>query len=177
VEWAGVVGHALTQALRSQIDWKERAPKLFLPKTEVARLDIKQASRMMTPRIRSSIALEFVTPIDAAGDDPLDRPATVIGRLARRIDLLARWMGIEIDADWRALAELWNSLDYDTASLSRKKLDRISGRERREFRLGLVEGSIGIAGDLDPLWTLLVLGQVSHAGRGATAGLGRYVLG
>jgi hypothetical protein len=177
IDWAGVVGHGLATALREHIDWKERAPGLFLPKAEVARLDIKEASGALAPRPRSSVVMEFVTPLDAAGDDPLDRPASVIGRLARRIDLIARWMDVEIAADWRELAAVWNGLDYDAASLSRAQLDSRSGRDqKRRFQRGLVQGALVIAGDLAPIWPLLAIGRLTHAGRGATAGLGRYRL-
>jgi hypothetical protein len=177
IDWAGVVAHALATALRDHIDWKERAPGLFLPKPEVERLDIKEVSGALVPRLRSSVMMEFVTPLDAAGDDPLDRPASVIGRLARRIDLTARWMDIEIAADWRELSAVWNALDYDAASLSRAQLDSRSGRDqKRRFQRGLVQGALAVAGDLAPIWPVLALGRLTHAGRGATAGLGRYVL-
>ena len=177
IDWAGVVGHALAVALREHIDWKERAPGLFLPKPEIDRLDVKEGSGALTPRPRSSVVMEFVTPLDTAGDDPLDRPASIIGRLARRIDLMARWMDVEIDADWRELAAVWNNLDYDVASLSRARLDSQSGRDKkRRFQRGLLQGSLAVSGDLAPIWPLLAIGRFTHAGRGATAGLGRYVL-
>ncbi len=177
IEWAAVVAHALASALRHHIDWKERAPMLFLPKTEVGRVAIKQVDHILVPRVRASTVLEFITPMDSAGDDPLDRPATVIGRLARHVDLLARWMDLEIDADWRALSQLWSDLDYDTAGLARRgPLDRKSGREKREFTIPLVHGSLGMAGDLAPIWPILALGQICHVGRKATAGFGRYRL-
>jgi hypothetical protein len=176
VEWAGVVAHTLAVALRDHIDWKQRAPTLFLPKATIERVAVKQTNGVVLPRVRASAVLDFITPLDAAGDDPLDRPATVVGRLARRIDLLARWMEMEIDADWRSLSRLWNDLAYDAAGLARRRLDRRSGRDPRDFQLGLVSGSLGIAGELGPIWPLIVLGQLCHAGRGATAGLGRYVV-
>ena len=133
IDRAGVVGHAFAQALRDHIDWKLRAPALFLPTPAVDRLDVKEASSVLAPRPRSSVILEFVTPLDAAGDDPLDRPASLIGRLARRIDLLARWMDIEIEDDWRELAALWNDLNYDVASLSRARLGSRSGARPPAF--------------------------------------------
>lgn len=176
IDWAGVAGHALAEALRDHVDFKEGAPSLFLPKPEVGHLAITEISAP-TPRPQPAVVLDFLTPLDAAGDDPLDRPASIIGRLARRLDLMARWMDVEIDADWRGLAELWNSLDYDVASLARASLDSRSGRDRqRRFQRDLIVGALAVYGDLAPLWPILALGQLTHAGRGATAGLGRYVL-
>jgi CRISPR-associated endoribonuclease Cas6 len=178
MEWAGAVAHALATALQHGIEWKERAPGIFLPKPVVGQLDIKASDHGLLPRRRQTASLDFVTPLDAAGDDPLDRPATVIGRLARRIDLLARWMDVEIDADWPTLAASWNDLDFQTGGFARAPpLDRKSGRGQHRFQVRLMAGSLGLGGELDPFWPLLVLGQSSHVGRGATAGLGRYVLG
>lgn len=177
IDWSGIAGHALVSALRLHVGWKDRAPGLHLPKPEVERLDIIETSSAMIPHPRSSALMEFVTPLDAAGDDPLDRPASVIGRLARRIDLLARWMDVGLTADWRELATIWNGLDYNVAALSRAHLESRSGRdEKRRFQRSLVQGVLAIGGDLTAIWPLLAIGQLTHVGRGATAGLGRYVL-
>lgn len=177
IDWAGVAAHALVAALRGRIDWRERAPDLFLPAPQVERLEVREVSPPLVPPPRPLVTLDFITPLDAAGDDPLDRPATVIGRLARRVDLLVRWMGFAIDADWPALADHWRGLDYDASALSRRTLERRSGRQHRDFRHDMVAGALVVAGDLAPLWPLLLLGQSCHVGRAATAGLGRYRLG
>jgi hypothetical protein len=179
LEWAGAVAQALAAALQHNIDWKGHgtAHEVFLPKPHIDRLEVQGLNGVMLPRPRTSATLDFVTPLDAAGDDPLDRSATVIGRLARRLDLLARWMDIQIDADWEKLSQVWNDLDFDAASLSRRApLDRQSGRERHKFKVELVQGSLGIAGNLEPIWPIIALGQMCHVGRKATAGLGRYAL-
>lgn len=175
IDWCGAVAHVLAQALRERIDWATHAPGRFLPSPEVARLEIAEAPLRPVPP-RPVAALVFLTPLDAAGDDPLDRPATVVGRLARRIDLMSRWMGIAVEADWRSLASHWNSLAYDPAGLRRRALARRSGRSGRGFAAEAVEGTLTVAGDLAPIWPLVTLGQSCHAGRGATAGLGRYRL-
>ncbi len=174
IDWAAIMAHGLAQVLRQQIDWKDRAPALFLPKPQISDLRVIELGSGPWPRPRSSVTLQFVTPLDAAGDDPFDRPATVIGRLARRIDLLARWMDVAIEADWPVLATLWNNLDYDVTGLSRSSLPSRSGRDNRRFRREAVEGTLTIAGNLAPIWPLIVIGRLTHAGRGAIAGLGRY---
>jgi hypothetical protein len=187
IDWAGAVGQALATALRRGVDFRERAggghDRLFLPPPEVSHLAIREAGVAM-PRPRDTVLLDFLTPLDAAGDDPLDRPASVVGRLARRIGLMARWMDVVIDADWPALAAHWNALPCDPAGLARETLDSRSGRQRddrtggrRRFARPLLSGTLAIGGDLVPVWPLLVLGETCHAGRGGTAGLGRYRLG
>ncbi|EJW09345.1 hypothetical protein A33M_1555 [Rhodovulum sp. PH10] len=182
IDWAGAVGHALVTALRRGIDFHDRAAGLFLPAPTVSRLVVRE-NGIASPPPRETVLLDLVTPLDATGDDPLDRPASVIGRLARRIDSMARWMDVSVDADWPVLAAHWNALDYDAGGLLRDRLDSRSGRQRdgtgahRRFARPLLSGTLAIGGDLAPVWPLLVLGETCHAGRGATAGLGRYRLG
>ena len=55
IDWAGGVGHAFAQALRDHIDWKERAPALFLPTAAVDRLDVKEASSVLAPRLSTTM--------------------------------------------------------------------------------------------------------------------------
>ncbi|KAB2874159.1 MAG: CRISPR system precrRNA processing endoribonuclease RAMP protein Cas6 [Pseudorhodoplanes sp.] len=179
MEWAGAVSLALATALQHKIDWRERARfhAIFLPEPVVSRVGIHAIERVPIPKRRNAVVLALLTPLDTAGDDPLDRPASVIGRIARRVSLLSRWMNVEIDADWRKLSDHWNDLEFNTGSFHRLPLlPRKSGRERQDFRLGLIDGSLGIAGDLASIWPILALGQLCHAGRGGTAGLGRYGL-
>jgi hypothetical protein len=176
MEWAGAVAQALCVALNGHIDWHARARELFLPKPCVQHLTIAPTRSLGWPRSRGSAVLDFITPFDCGGDDPLDRPATVVGRLARRIDLLARWMDIEVAADWPVLARHWNALTYDPAELNRIVLPRVTGRNKQRFKHELVRGPLAVTGDLSQIWPLLVLGQICHVGRAATAGLGRYVL-
>jgi len=175
MDWAAAAAQALVAALRHDIDWRGHADGNFLPRPEVESFAIAEAG--IPGLAREATVLRFVTPLDASGDDPLDRPATIIGRLARRVDLMSRWMGVEVDADWPLLARLWNGLDYHSAGLRRAAgLPRRSGRNGNSFSQALVEGELSIAGPLDPIRPILVVGQSCHAGRGATHGLGRYVL-
>jgi hypothetical protein len=183
IDWAAVAAHALATALTHHIDWQAVAEGRFVPQAAIAGLDISPAPPPSVGdghadgRAPDSACLHFITPFDTTGDDPFDRPATVIGRLARRVDLMARWMGVEVLADWPALAALWHELDYDVRQLYRPRpLNRLSGRGKQAFDQPLAHGALLITGPLAPLWPILLLGQSTHLGRGATNGLGRYRL-
>lgn len=179
VDWSGVAAHALASAVQHDVDWQAVAEGRFVPQGQIADLVVAEAPLPPIPGDvgADSASLHFVTPFDTTGDDPFDRPATVIGRLARRVDMMARWMGLAVDADWPALADLWHGLDYDVGGLRRcSPLHRQSGRTGHAFDQPLAEGVLHIVGPLAPLWPILQLGQATHAGRGAANGLGRYRL-
>jgi hypothetical protein len=52
----------------------------------------------------------------------------------------------------------------------------LAGGTSRRLTRDLIVGALAVYGDLATLWPILALGQFTHAGRGATAGLGRYAL-
>ena len=118
----------------------------------------------------------FLTPVNGEGDDPFERPATVLARLARRVEGLARWQDAAIAADWRALAGAWREASYDLGQLHRVAIVRRSGRERRDFTIGAAEGVLRIADLPAALWPLLVIGSETQIGKGASEGYGRYLL-
>ncbi len=176
IDWAAAAMQAMVSALRHDIDWRSRADGRFLPKLDIVDCMILPAG-LHPSAPRSPVVLRFVTPLDSSGDDPLERPATVVGRLARRVDLMARWMGVELDADWPALSRVWLGLDYNADRLARAAaLARHSSRTGQSFRQSLVAGELAIVGALETIWPLLAAGESCHVGRGATQGLGRYVL-
>lgn len=50
-------------------------------------------------------------------------------------------------------------------------------RDGRRVPMEGLAGTLWIAGDLAPVWPLLVLGTTAHVGSHAALGLGRYGLG
>ena len=176
-DWTGVIQHVLAAAVQDRIDWRGQRPALFLPTPRLADLSVGDAEGIPVPSVPSIAVLEFLTPMNAEGDDPLERPATLFARLARRIDGLAAWQDAALEEDWRQLGTLWEALPYDVAQLRRRRADRHSGRAGKSFTVETVDGSLQIT-DLPPvLWLLLVIGSVTHAGKGATEGFGRFRLG
>ena len=176
-DWTGVIQHVLAAAVQDRIDWRGQRPALFLPTPRLADLSVGDAEGIPVPSVPSIAVLEFLTPMNAEGDDPLERPATLFARLARRIEGLAAWQDAALEEDWRQLGTLWEALPYDVAQLRRRRADRHSGRAGKSFTVETVDGSLQIT-DLPPvLWLLLVIGSVTHAGKGATEGFGRFRLG
>ena len=176
-DWTGIIQHAFAAAVQQRIDWRSQRPDLFLPTPHLADLLVDDAEGIPVPPAPPIALLDFLTPMNAEGDDPIDRPATLFARLARRIEGLAAWQDAALDEDWRHLATLWEALPYDTGQLRRRRTARHSGRAGKSFTVETIDGSLQIA-DLPPaLWSLLVIGSVTHAGKGATEGFGRFRLG
>jgi hypothetical protein len=122
------------------------------------------------------LALRFLTPMNAEGDDPLDRPATILARLARRVEGMARWQDAGLAVDWAALGRLWSGLEYDVTPLLPGRLPRRSGRTGQRFGVETVAGSLLILDPPAALLPLLRIGVATHVGKGASEGHGRFVL-
>jgi hypothetical protein len=65
------------------------------------------------------VEVVFLMPVNAEGDDPFERPSTLLARLARRVEGLARWQDAAIAADWPALAAAWREASYGLGQLRR----------------------------------------------------------
>jgi hypothetical protein len=175
-DWSAAAGHALVAALQHRIDWHALRPELFLPQLEFESVTMRAIDGVTPPPARDLVELQFLTPMNAEGDDPLDRPATVLARLAGRIRGLALWHDAEVAADWAALERLRNELSYDTAFLRRRRIRRRSGRQRHYYDTEAVEGMLRIAAPPEPVRAILALGREAHVGKGASEGFGRYLL-
>lgn len=176
VDWSPAVVHALVATLRHGIDWRGQRRDVFAPVPVVALVNVVGFEGVRRISVGSCVSLDFLTPLNAENDDPLDRPATVLARLARRVEGLARWQDVAIDEDWRALAANWAELSYDASSLRRVRIHRRSGRTAREFVMDAVAGTLCIDGVPAPLRALLAIGEQVHIGKGASEGFGRFVL-
>ncbi|MCS6897773.1 MAG: CRISPR system precrRNA processing endoribonuclease RAMP protein Cas6 [Nitrospira sp.] len=73
--------------------------------------------------------------------------------------------------EWIALAEQVRTV---SSSLAWADWTRYSSRQRTEMELGGVTGTLLFEGPLAPFLPLLRLGEVTHAGKGTSFGLGRY---
>ena len=175
-DWTDSVRERLVEAVRFNLPWRfllgpeaSEGPKILSNRIET----LEGLRQLPAPE---AVILHFITGVDAAGADPRDDPATLIARLARRIDGLARWQDAAIPAaSWEALSEVWRRLHYSeefTEGLHR----RYSHRQDRAIWNPDLAGRLEIAGCLQPVWPLLRLGEHVHIGRGATAGRGRYRL-
>jgi hypothetical protein len=176
VDWTAAATHALLATVQHRIDWRGQRPGLFLPRPQVGAVTVRAIDGLSVPPPPSGIDLVFLTPMNGEGDDPFERPATVVARLAGRVEGLARWQDAAIAADWQALAAAWKEATYDIGQLRRGAVVRRSGQERRDFTVAVAEGILRIADLPRELWPLLVLGTETHIGKGASEGFGRYLL-
>jgi CRISPR-associated endoribonuclease Cas6 len=174
--WSAAATHALLATVQHRIDWRGQRPDLFLPRHSVDMVTVRAVEGLPLPDLPPAVDLVFLTPVNAEGDDPFERPSTLLARLARRVEGLARWQDAAIAADWPALASAWREASYDLGQLRRAAIVRRSGRERRDFTIGAAEGVLRITELPAELWPLLVIGSETHIGKGASEGFGRYLL-
>jgi hypothetical protein len=175
-DWSAAAAHALVATLQHRIDWRALRPGLFLPRPDIAGVTMHAIEGLPPPPERDTFEIQFLTPMNAEGDDPLERPATIVARLARRVQGLAQWHDAAIDADWQELSAVWESLSYDAGFLRRRRVTRHSGRQMRHYQTGAVEGALRIADPPAVLRKLLTIGREVLIGKGASEGFGRFLL-
>ncbi len=126
------------------------------------------------------VTLEFLTPTRLRqGADLVVRPefATLATALLRRLSVLAEvHCGARPDADARLALRSASAVVVQRSDLRWHDWERYSARQGARMALGGFVGRITFAGDLDPWWALLRLGEVLHVGKGTSFGLGRYRL-
>lgn len=99
---------------------------------------------------------------------PLYKPTfpALAGALFRRVSSLAYYYGgVELDCDFKWLAEKSRAVSYDNSGL---KWVNWGGA------LQGVTGTISIAGEFSELLPFLRLGELLNVGKGASYGMGRY---
>jgi len=176
-DWAGEVRAALAEAARERLDWKWLAQGLFLG--DPAPIGVHQRSPVLVHNpvdIPQRTVMRFMTPIDCKNTDPVDRPESILSRLASRVWLLARWQDATVEVDWSALSSAWRNLEISVAYAAGRVVRRSSTRTGKRFVEQARELELDMVGNLSAVWPLLVIGEQAHVGRGTTAGLGRYIL-
>lgn len=100
------------------------------------------------------------------------------GGLLRRISLLTYFFGeTPLETDFAALLRLAESVPVVECDLHWREWTRRSSRQQTKLQMGGLVGRFELAGPgLLPFWPILWLGQWTHAGKGCSMGLGRYVL-
>ena len=101
-----------------------------------------------------------------------------MGGLLRRISLLTYFFGESpLETDFAGLLGAATSVSVTNRALRWREWTRRSSRQGSNLQMGGLTGSFDLAGpEIEPFWPLLWLGQWTHAGKGCTMGLGRYVL-
>ena len=101
-----------------------------------------------------------------------------MGGLLRRLSLLTYFFGeTPLETNFAGLLRHAESIPIAKRALHWREWTRYSSRQNEKLQMGGLVGSFELAGaDLDRFWPLLWLGQWTHAGKGCSMGLGRYVL-
>lgn len=172
-DWFAAVREVFIEAVQDRI-WQPSSPPRRIAHVSYETVDADQLEALGP--VPPCVELDFLSPFDVRGEDPLNDPASLIGRLARRIDGMVRWMDAELDVDWAALSNHWRGLDAHFIEADPITTRRFSRRQNREIVNETALGRLALSGDLRPIWPLLVLGQYTHVGRGAVSGYGLYRL-
>lgn len=111
------------------------------------------------------------------GAADLDFRAFMSG-LLRRVSLLTYFFGdTALETDFAGLLRTAESVPLTNPELRWREWTRHSSRQNAKLQMGGLVGSFEVArSELEPFWPILWLGQWTHAGKGCSMGLGRYVL-
>lgn len=132
------------------------------------------------PPVPAACTLEILTPlrVKREGRHVGSRDfafADLFGNLLRRISMLTYFhTETPLETDFRALKEAARQVAAKT-DLEWLEHTRYSKRQESAMQMGGVVGRLSVEEtDLALFWPYLWLGQFTHAGSGATMGLGRY---
>ena len=105
------------------------------------------------------------------------RFADFFGHLLRRISMLTYFhTDTPFETDFQATMACARSIPCE-AKLQWVEQVRHSSRQEQAMPFGGLTGTVSLrSADIKPVWSLLWLGQYTHAGAGATMGLGHYTL-
>lgn len=176
IDWAPAAAAALAEAVVHGVHWNTIQPGLFLPRPSIGRLAVRGAPEFAPLPAPRAVELAFRTPLEAEDADPREQPASLLGRLARRVDMMARWHDCAVSDPWATLSQAWHMLDYATDALVPVPVARRAGRGDHSFNQPMLTGALIVTGDLFPVWPILRLAERIHAGRATNAGFGRLEL-
>ncbi|MEA3411988.1 MAG: CRISPR system precrRNA processing endoribonuclease RAMP protein Cas6 [Pseudomonadota bacterium] len=144
-------------------------------------LSRKEPERPAVPAVPDTVRLVFETPLRVRSADHLVGPGEfafhhLFRNLLRRISSLMFFHGgTPLDVDFAALVGEATTVACASRELRWCEWTRWSSRQKTTMQMGGLVGEISLAGStVGPFWPYLWLGQWTHAGKGATMGLGRY---
>ncbi len=143
--------------------------------------ELASAALISARPYRESVVLHFLTPADIRKDGRLieffDGP-TLIGRLLRRIGSLAEHYGgwSAEGFDFPAILGESSAMICSDRGLHPYQTERFSTRQDRRHPLAGLMGRVELSCISPTLWPYLVLGERLHVGKGASFGMGKYVI-
>ncbi len=98
--------------------------------------------------------------------------------LLRRITTLAYlYNDIECDSiDFGGLSHSADNIGTIKSDFSWENAERFSNRQRQRMPFSGRSGEITFAGEFEPFWPFIVLGERVHAGKKTTFGFGKYII-
>ena len=137
----------------------------------------------LLPALPTAVRVRLVSPLRIKRHEHLVGPAdfdfrAFMGGLLRRISLVTYFFGdTPLETDFAGLLRRAEAVPMSDPELRWREWTRRSSRQNAEIRMGGLVGCFDLPGSaLEPFWPLLWLGQWTHAGKGCSMGLGRYVL-
>lgn len=126
----------------------------------------------------SLISLNFITPtrIVVNGDLVVDLEFHhLIRSLLRRISTLSYFhYGKRMDIDFKGLIQRASSVKVRERNTKWHDWERYSTRQDTRMKMGGFIGNVIFEGDLTEFMPFIELGEILHAGKGTSFGLGRY---
>ncbi len=127
------------------------------------------------------LEIHLETPLRLRREEHLVTPARfgfadLFGALLRRISMLSYFhTETPLEVDFAGLSEASREVPLYEPKLRWYDWTRYSSRQDTTLEMGGLFGRFRLRGrDIGPFWPYLWLGQWTHAGKGATLGLGRY---
>lgn len=149
--------------------------------SEDSTLTQKPAFMPELPECPDDLLIEFQSPLRLKRDEHLVGAkefgfSDLFRNLLRRIAMLVYFHEqTSFEPDFAGLAEASRRVEIIQKDLRWQDWTRYSSRQKETMQMGGLVGTIELKREgLQPFWPLLWLGQWTHAGKGASMGLGRY---
>lgn len=144
-------------------------------------LELEPAAAPALPALPDSLRIRLEAPLRVRRHDCLVAPAEfrfadLFGPLLRRVSMLSYFhTDTPLEADFAGLVRAAEQIRIHEPDLRWMDWTRYSSRQQTTMEMGGIVGCFSLSGrGLEPFWPYLWLGQWTHAGKGATMGLGRY---
>ncbi len=136
-----------------------------------------------TPNTPTSIRIRFLTPLRLRSNDQYITPdrfrfSHFFTSLLGRVSSLQYFHAERpLETDFARLSMQARAIEFDSADVRWTDWSRYSSRQKAELQMGGLLGTVSLTAPvIEDFWPYLWLGQFIHAGKGATMGLGRYVV-
>ncbi len=127
------------------------------------------------------LKLVWETPLRLSKQIPRENPelpfSQLISSLLRRLSMLMYFHGgHQIEADFQGLTQAASGISTLNSELKWQDLVRYSSRQQKKMNMGGLSGSVIYAPESRTFVPLLHIGEILHAGKNTSFGLGKYHL-